>query len=161
MNRLSKLQLIGPAFLFAAVLAAEGAAYALSLFPSSAPLWYANLKLFGMFQRSYYLVDSYTGIPSFNLFCVAMPILLLGCLGFVWRKRLLLAISSNLSFVYAGLLIHQWMLMQPRALQASLTAIALPVADADLYLVATLLGASLLSFCASHFIYVRDVRIAR
>jgi hypothetical protein len=161
MNRLSKLQLIGPAFLFAAVLAAEGAAYALSVFPSSTPLWYANLKLFGMFQRSYYLVDSYTGIPSFNLLFIAFPMLLLGSLGIVWRKRLLLAISSNLSFVYAGLLIHQWMLMQPRGLQASLTAIALPVADADLYLVATLLGASLLSFCVSHFIYVRDVRIAR
>ena len=161
MNRLAKLQLIGPVFLFVAVLAAEGAAYALSVFPSSAPLWYANLKLFGMFQRSYYVVDSYTGIPSFNLFFVAMPILLLGCLGIVWRKRLLLGVSSNLSFVYAGLLIHQWMLMQPRELQASLTAISLPVADADLYLVATLLGASLLSFCVSHFIYVRDVRIAR
>ena len=161
MNRLSKLQLIGPAFLFAAVLAAEGAAYALSLFPSSAPLWYANLKLFGMFQRSYYAVDSYTGIPSFNLFCVAMPILLLGCLGIVWRKRLLLAISSNLSFVYAGLLIHQWMLMQPHALQASLDTIAVPASGADLYLVASLLGASFLSFCVSHFIYVRDVRIAR
>ena len=161
MNRLSKLQLVGPAFLFAAVLAAEGAAYALSAFPSSTPLWYANLKLFGMFQRSYYLVDSYTGIPSFNLLFIAFPILLLGSLGIVWRKRLLLAISSNLSFVYAGLLIHQWTLMQPRALQASLTAIALPVADADLYLVATLLGASRLSFCVSHTIYVRDVRIAR
>jgi hypothetical protein len=161
MNRLSKLQLIGPIFLFVAVLAAEAAAYALSAFPTFWPLWYVNLKLFGVFQRSYYVVDSYTGIPSFNLFFIAMPILLLGCLGIVWRKRLLLGVSSNLSFVYAGLLIHQWMLMQPRALQASLTAIALPVADADLYLVATLLGASLLSFCASHFIYVRDVRIAR
>jgi len=161
MNRLSKLQLIGPAFLFAAVLAAEAAAYALSMFPSSAPLWYANLKLFGVFQRSYYVVDSYTGIPSFNLLFIALPILLLGCLGIVWRNRLLLAVSSNLSFVYAGLLIHQWLLMQPRALEASLTAIALPVADADLYLVAALLGASLLSFCVSHFIYVRDVRIAR
>jgi hypothetical protein len=161
MNRLAKLQLIGPAFLFAAVLAAEAGAYALSMFPSSETLWYVNLKMFGMFQRSYYVVDSYTGIASFDLFFIALPILLLGCLGVTCHKRLLLAISSNLSFVYAGLLIHQWLLMQPRALQASLTAIALPVADADLYLVATLLGASLLSFCVSHFIYVRDVRIAR
>jgi len=161
MNRLSKLQLIGPIFLFVAVLAAEGAAYALSVFPSSAPLWYANLKLFGMFQRSYYVVDSYTGIPSFNLFFITLPILLLGCLGIVWRKRLLLGVSSNLSFVYAGLLIHQWMLMQPHALQASLDKITVPASGADLYLVATLLGASLLSFCVSHFIYVRDVRIAR
>src|SRR6185503_19593920 len=126
MNRLAKLQLIGPVFLFVAVLAAEGAAYALSVFPSSAPLWYANLKLFGMFQRSYYVVDSYTGIPSFNLFFITLPILLLGCLGIVWRKRLLLGVSSNLSFVYAGLLIHQWMLMQPHALQASLDKITVP-----------------------------------
>ena len=33
MNRLAKLQLIGPVFLFAAVLAAEAGAYALSAFP--------------------------------------------------------------------------------------------------------------------------------
>ena len=161
MNRLSKLQLIGPAFLFAAVLAAEAGAYALSLFPSSETLWYVNLKVFGMFQRSYYLVDSYTGVPSFNLFFIAMPILLLGCVGVFGRKRLLLAISSNLSFVYAALLVYQWTLMQPHALQASLTAIALPTGGADLYLVASLLGASLLSFCVSHFIYVRGVRAAR
>jgi len=161
MNRLSKLQLIGPAFLFVAVLAAEAAAYALSTFPSSAPLWYANLKLFGVFQRSYYAIDSYTGIPSFNLLFIAFPILLLGSLGIVWRKRLPLAVSSNLSFVYAGLLIHQWTLMQPHALQASLETITVPASGADLYLVASLLGASLLSFCVSHFIYVRDVRIVR
>ena len=161
MNRLAKLQLIGPAFLFAAVLAAEAGAYALSLFPSSETLWYVNLKLFGMFQRSYYLVDSYTGVPCFNLFFIAMPILLLGCVGVFGRKRLLLAISSNLSFVYAGLLIHQWMLMQPHALQASLDTIAAPTRGADLYLVASLLGASFLSFCVSHFIYVRDVRMTR
>jgi hypothetical protein len=161
MNRLSKLQLIGPIFLFVAVLAAEAAAYALSMFPTFWPLWYVNLKLFGVFQRSYYVVDSYTGIPSFNLFFIALPILLLGCLGIVWRKRLLVAVSSNLSFVYAGLLIHQWLLMQPRALQASLDTITVPASGGDLYLVASLLGASFLSFCVSHFIYVRDVRAAR
>jgi hypothetical protein len=130
------------------------------MFPSSETLWYINLNLFGMFQRSYYQIDSYTGIPSFDLFFIAMPILLVGCLGLLCRQRLLLAISSNLSFVYAGLLIYLWVLMQPHALQASLDAIAVP-ASADLYLVACLLGASLLSFCASHFIYVRDVRAAR
>ena len=90
-----------------------------------------------------------------------MPILLIGCIGVVCRKRLLLAISSNLSFVYAGYLIYLWTVMQPHALQASLSAIALPKGGADLYLVASLLGASLSSFCVSHFIYVRDVRAAR
>jgi len=161
MHRLSKLQLIGPVFLFAAVVAAEAGAYALSMFPSSETLWYVNLKLFGMFQRSYYQIDSYTGIASFDLFFIALPILLVGCLGVALRQRLMLAISSNLSFVYAGLLIYLWASMQPHALQASLDAIAVPTSGADLYLVASLLGASLLSFCASHFIYVRDVRAAR
>ena len=52
MNRLAKLQLIGPIFLFAAVLAAEVAAWALSMFPSSEALWYVNLGLFGLFQRN-------------------------------------------------------------------------------------------------------------
>ena len=161
MNKLAKLQLIGPAFLFAAVLAAEAGAYALDMFPRSEALWYVNLKLFGMFQRTYYQIDSYTGIASFDLFFIAMPILVIGCVGVVCRQRLLLALSSNLSFVYAGFLIYVWSCMQPQALQASLSAISLPAVGADLYLVATLLGASLLSFCVSHFIYVRDVRIAR
>jgi hypothetical protein len=161
MNRLSKLQLIGPAFLFAAVFAAEAGAYALNMFPSSETLWYVNLKLFGVFQRSYYQIDSYTGIASFDLFFIALPILFVGWLGVACRQRLLLAVASNLSFVYAGLLIYLWTLMQPHALQASLDAIAAPTNGADLYLVACLLGASLLSFCVSHFIYVRDVRAER
>ena len=161
MNRLSKLQLIGPVFLFAAVLAAEAGAYALNMFPASGTLWYINLKLFGVFQRSYYQIDSYTGIASFDLFFIAMPILLIGCLGVICRQRLLLAISSNLSFVYAGLLIYLWALMQPQTLQASLDAIAVPAIGSDIYLVICLLGASLLSFCVSHFTYVRDVRAAR
>ena len=163
MNKLSKLQLIGPAFLFAAVLAAEAGAYALNMFPRSEALWYVNLKVFRLFQQSYYRIDSYTGIASFDLFFIAMPILLIGCIGVLFHKRLLVAISSNLSFVYAGLLIYLylWSYMKPRALQASLSAIAVPEGGADRYLVASLLGASLLSFCVSHFLYVRDVRTAR
>ena len=161
MNRLSKLQLIGPIFLFVAIFAAEAATYALSAFPSSEALWYVNLKLFGLFQQNYYYLGSRAGIASFDLFVIAIPIVLIGCIGVVCRKRLLLAISSNLSFVYAGYLIYLWTVMQPHALQASLNAITLPKGGADFYLVASLLGASLLSFCVSHFIYVRDVRAAR
>jgi hypothetical protein len=157
MNRLTKLQLIGPLVLFAAVLAAEMAVYALSKFPSSALLWYLNLEVFGFFQRSYYVLDSRFGLPGFDLFFVAIPLLILGCVGIMCRQRLLLAISSNLSFVYAALLIYSWMQMQPRVLQASLDTIALP-AGPDLYLVGVLLGASLLSFCISHFVYFRAVR---
>jgi hypothetical protein len=155
MSQLAKYQLIGPVILFAAVLAAEIATYALTQAPSSAVLWYINLKVFGLFQRSYYLLDSYTGIPHFELFFIALPTFVLGCIGLITRHRLLVAISSNLSFVYAGFLSYSWTLVQPTALQTSLTAIAIPMTP-DFYLAAVLVGSSLLSFCISHFIYIRS-----
>ena len=144
--------------MFAAVLAAETAVFALAYAPSSEALWYINLKLFGLFQRSYYIIDSYTGFSQFEFFYIALATLLLGCLGVVYRHRLLLAVSSNLSFVYAGFLFYSWVLAQPRTLQASLIAIVEPTGP-DQYLIAILLGSSLLSFFVSHFIYARSVRI--
>jgi hypothetical protein len=160
MNRLSKLQLIGPAFLFAAVLAAEAGAYALSMYPSSETLWYVNLKVFGLFQRSYYVLDSRTGLPGFELFFIATPIVVLASIGIALRRRLLLAISSNLSLVFALFLFYSWSLTQPRTLQASLNVMAVPTGP-DLYLIGILLAGSLLSCGVSHFIYVRFVRAGR
>jgi hypothetical protein len=156
MSRLEKLQLIGPAILFVIVLAAEASVYALAHAPSSEMLWYINLRLFPLFQRSYYIFDSYTNVPAFDLIIMALPMLLLGCIGVVCHCRLLLATSSNLCFVYSGLLGYSYVLTQPSTLQASLTTIV--PAGPDFYLVAILLGSSLLSFSISHLIYVRSVR---
>jgi hypothetical protein len=158
MSRLEKFQLIGPTVLFVIVLAAEASVYGLDHAPSSEVLWYINLKLFPLFQRSYYMVDSYTNFPAFDLILIALPMLLLGCIGVACRCRLLLAISSNLCFVYSGLLGYSFVLTQARVLQASLTTIVVP-AGPDFYLVAILLGSSLLSFSISHSMYVRSVRI--
>lgn len=161
MNRLAKLQLIGPAIVFAAVLAAEAAAYALAQNPTSEALWYVNLRLFGLFQQSHYTLDGYAGIPASDLFLVALPMLALGCAGLALRRRLMLALASNLSFVYAAFLLYSWYLTHPRALgpslQASLATVALPRGP-DLYLIAVLIVASLLSASISHIIYMRSVR---
>ena len=52
MSRLFKLQFLGPLTLFAATLCAELAARALEYDPSSEFLWFVNLRMFGIFQRS-------------------------------------------------------------------------------------------------------------
>ena len=159
MTRDVRLQLIGPVALFAAVLAAETAAYALARDPSSEMLWYLNLGLFGTFQKSYYLVNSYIEVPGFQLFGIALPVLGIACYGAACRHRLMLAIASSLSFVYAGLLVYAWVMTQPNTIQASLAPVAIP-SGPDFYLLASLIGSSLLSFCISHFLYVRAIRTA-
>jgi hypothetical protein len=157
MSRLARLQLVGPSILFAIALAAEAAAYGLSHAPSSEMLWYINLRVFGIFQRSYYFLDSYTGIPAFELFFIALPLLVLAFFGVAFQRRLMLAISCNLSFVYAGFLLYSWDVTQPRTLAASLSGIAVPTGP-DLYLIGILLGSSLLSCVVSHLVFLRTVR---
>ena len=53
MIRLFKLQFLGPLVVFVTTLCAELAARALAYDPSSELLWFVNLRLFGIFQRSY------------------------------------------------------------------------------------------------------------
>src|SRR3954464_6323567 len=108
MNRLAKFQLLGPVALFLTVLAAEISVCALSLMPSSEALWFINLKLFLIFQRTYYIFSDVTGIPASQLLLVALPISLLACYGFIRKQTLPLAISSNLSFCYAIFLLVSW-----------------------------------------------------
>src|SRR6266853_2213345 len=77
MNRLFKLQFLGPFALFAATVCAELAARALQYSPSSELLWFINLRMFGIFQRSYAtLLDLSEVIPidGFQYFGLALPI---------------------------------------------------------------------------------------
>ena len=158
MHGLARLQLIGPLVLFCAVGMAEAAAYALADTPSSALLWYLNLEVFGIFRRSRAFLADYVSLPFAQLMLVA-PLAILAMAGLARRRRLLAAISSNLSFVYAIFVLfcwHYWnSIGQVRA--ASLAMVQVPTGSA-LYLLATLLAASFLSFAASHYIYIRLLR---
>ena len=108
MSRLAKLQLIGPLVIAFAIVAEEFATYLLAWNPSSEFAWYLNLKLFGIFQRSHYILSDHFGTPYFQLLFVAAPILLLALCGFAFRLRLPIAAASNLSFVYAFFLAYAW-----------------------------------------------------
>jgi hypothetical protein len=160
MDRYAKLQFIGPTALFSTVLAGEAAALALSMFPSRPDLWYINLAWFGVLQRSHYVISSWIDIPYFQLLFVALPIFVLACCGFFLRRRLLLAIASNLSLVVAGFLFFSWWTYEPLAQQASLTFVAIPE-QPDFYLCIALFAFSLISFVVSHLNFLCDLRTTR
>jgi hypothetical protein len=102
---MTKLLLIGPLVVFAALAAAEAAAAGLAQWPSSEMLWYLNLEVFGFLQQTHYAVDVWPA-PCAQLLLIGTPILATAILGQLAGLRLLLAIASNLSFVFAGLTVY-------------------------------------------------------
>lgn len=157
MIRLFKLQFLGPSALFVATLSAELASRALERAPSSETLWYLNLRVFGLFQRSHEALCGYVELEGFQLFGIALPIFLLGCLGLAAKSRLPFTVSTHLSAAYAAFLVYSWQLGVPTVKQASLVPIAVP-SGAGLYVMATILGACLFSFVVTHLLYLRFVR---
>src|SRR6266436_1150147 len=156
MGRLFKLQFLGPMALFVATLCAELAARALAYAPSSEFLWFVNLRMFGIFQRSYALLSEVIPISGFQLFGIALPVFALACFGLFARSRLPLALATHLSAAYAAFLLISWQPGVPTT-QASLGPIAVPP-GVGLYVLATILGACFLSFVLSQLLYFRAVR---
>jgi hypothetical protein len=164
MKRLSVSQLIGPVTLFMAIGGAEAASYALSWMPSSEWLWYLNLKWFGMFQQSHYSLQARLGIDCEQLLLIALPLLVAAVVGYRLRKSLLLAISSNLSFVYIGFVFCTWARAKSFPQTASLSGeFAVPPdlsSNPDLFLLIVLVSLSLFSLLVSHWSYIQRVRAA-
>jgi hypothetical protein len=156
MNRLFKLQFLGPLALFAAALCAELAARALQYAPSSELLWFINLRMFGIFQRSHALLSAFVAVDGFQFFGIALPIFVLACVGLAAKSRPLFTVSTHLSVVYAGFLVLSWQVGEPTLRQASLVPVAVP-SGAGLYVMGTILGTCLLSFAITHLLYLRAV----
>jgi hypothetical protein len=157
MNRLFKWQFLGPLALFAATLGAELAARALEYAPSSELLWFVNLRMFGIFQRSDALLSGFVAIDGFQLFGLALPIFLLACFALVASSRRAFTVATHLSLAFAGFLVVAWQAGEPIARQASLVPVAVP-SGVGLYVMATILGTCLLSFAITHLLYFRAVR---
>ncbi len=169
MSRLAKLQIIGPAVLSAAIVAGELAAHALALKPSSEIIWYLNLQLFGVFQRSHYILSDHFAIPYFQLLFVAAPILLFTWIGLAFHRSLPIAVASSLSLVYSCFLAYAWQMVETPSLQAaslagSLNSSAMNFsafsfsAGSHAYVLTILLFLSLVSCIASHFSFIRTLR---
>jgi hypothetical protein len=152
MERLFKLQFLGPLALFVALLCAELSARALQYDPRSELLWFINLRIFGIFQRSNALLSYIVTIDGFQFFGVALPIFLLACLGLAAKSRLPFTVATHLSVAYAGFLVLAWQLGVPTTKQASLGPVAVP-SGPGLYVMATILGTCLLSIAVTHLHY--------
>src|SRR5437763_9327501 len=113
MSRLYKLQFLGPLALFAAVLCAELAARALQYAPSSELLWFINLRMFGIFQRSDALLSYSVPFDGFQFFGVALPIFVLACFGLAAKSRPLFTVATHLSVAYALFLVILWQMFVP------------------------------------------------
>jgi hypothetical protein len=158
MNKLATLQLTGPVALFCAVAGAEGAAYGLSQMPSSEWMWYLNLQWFSMFQQSHYYLKGHLGFDCEQLLFVALPLLAAAWAGLTYRKHLVLAAASNLSFVYIGFVVYVWCRANVYPEQASLSVNFVASSGPDLILLAFLVGLSLISFVVSHVSYIQRAR---
>jgi hypothetical protein len=159
MLRLARLQLVGPLVLLGFVLAADLAAYALSLKPSSGLLWYLNLEVFSLFRKSRAALGEYFNLPFAQTMFIAGPMVAVGLAGLMLKRNLGLAISSNLTLVFAAFVAYNWHSWSSIShLQAvSLSSVHVPMGG-TFYLFVTLAATSLLSFGASHTLYFRALR---
>jgi hypothetical protein len=157
MNRLYRLQFLGPLALFVATACAELAASALQEAPSSQFLWFVNLRIFGIFQRSHAMLSEIIPIDGVQFFGIALPIFLLACFGLAAKSRIPFTVATHLSVAYAGFVVLAWQAGVPTSKQASLVPIAVP-SGAALYVMVTILGTCLLSFAVTHLLYLRLVR---
>jgi hypothetical protein len=158
MTRFARLQFFGPVALLLTVGASEGAAYALARYPASETLWYVNLKVFEVFQTSYYFVSQLVDIPYSQFFLIALPLFAFATYGLVAKRQFPLAVASNLSFVYAAFLLYCSGVISPsHAFTASLTGISVETGS-KVWLPVVLAGAALISFLVSHFQYLLGFR---
>jgi hypothetical protein len=155
MRKVATLQLTGPIALFCAVSGSEAAAYGLSRMPKSEWLWYLNLKWFSMFQESHYALRAYVGVDCEQFLCIALPLFLVACAGIALKRSLILAISSNLSFVYIAFVFYTWFRVNSHREEASLAVSFGDSSSPDLMVLAVLVGLSLLSFVVSHISYIQ------
>jgi hypothetical protein len=154
MLRDKTLQLAGPVSVIAMMCSAELAAHALAIWPTSSFVWYLNLELFQSFRYSFDSVSlnrlgSELG-PLQSLWLPAALTILIG-LGLVARTKLPLAIASNLSLIYSGVLLYSE--LAANQTQQSLTKLSSPTC----FLAAFILVISLLSSTTSHRGYWREI----
>ena len=154
MKKLSLFQLIGPVAVFGALLAAEAFANALERAPSSEWLWFVNLKVFGIFQESHYALRVLLRRDYEQLVWIGAPLLAAAGLGVALRRSLLLAISSNLSFVYILFVFLAWFHTKA-PMEASLSAQFAASSNSELIVLVALAALSLLSVIVSQIAFLQ------
>jgi hypothetical protein len=155
MNRLLKLQFVGPAVVLLAIAAAESAVIAVASAPSSATSWYIASHVFEPFRRGEDVLGAQLGIAHVQLCLIALPLFLVACSGLLFKWSLALGIASNLSFLYVCFLLYACYADLPMRMDALASIDALIESRGVVQL--GLFGSALLSFAVSHLAYIRDI----
>lgn len=152
MLRDKPLQIAGPISVIAMIWCAELVARALAIWPNSSLLWYLNLEVFQSFRYSF---DGFgfsrLGVNLNPIQSLWLPVAL-SCLiasGLVARMKLPLAIASNLSLIYSGVLLYSGFAanhMQPS-----------DISKPTCFLATVVLAISLFSSTISHRGYWREL----
>ena len=163
MIRFAKLQIVGPLALFVAVAGAEGAAWALTQVPTSEFLWFVNLRVFGLFQKSHYLLSEAIVIPYVQLM-IALLFVVAALAGIALKNRLAVSLASNLSFIFVCATGFAAQKMEPFSPAASLSvqpfapSAGIFPTGSDAYVLLILLALTLPSFVITHLVYFRAAR---
>jgi hypothetical protein len=123
--------------------------------PGSEALWYIHLDVLWPLRLGDDLLGSRLDVAHGQLYLIALPLFLIAYGGYYSGRRLALAIASNLSFVYAVVLACAGYAGNPPWIAAPPNSVHW--GSPRLCLLAVLLGCALLSFLASHIIYLRAI----
>jgi hypothetical protein len=148
MTRPAAIQMIGPSVMLVAICAAEVSAIALFTWPTSEILWRVNLEWFHAIQKSSSDFNAYSN-RGFGLVEAASLVFGIGLWGVTSNRPLPIAISTNLSFLYAVLLFCGAYMIDSSWLAAS--------SSAELALCVILVAVSFLSAASSHIHYFRAI----
>ena len=111
------------------------------------------MKWFAIFEQSHYALATASGGGG-RLPTVAAPLFLVGGAGIVFRRTLLLAASSNLTFAYVVFAALSW--LRTRApLEVSLSEQDPILTNTETIAPTALLALCLLSFAVSHLFYIQ------
>ena len=153
MTRPARIQMIGPSVVLVAICAAEVSAIALFKWPASEVLWRANLEWFHAIQKSSSFFNAYPN-RGYALVEAALLVFGFGLWGVTSNRPLPVAISTNLSFLYAVFLFcGAYLINSPWLKYPVLTASS----GAEFGICVILVVVSFLSAAASHIYYIRAI----
>jgi hypothetical protein len=152
-----RLLLIGPGTVIGTILAAQLCARALAEWPDSSLAWYLNLQVFRPVR---YGIDVLPGDGLAQSTWIAVPLLVLICIGLLLKSRLPVAIAAHLGLFYSVLILYCSESDIPSALASKRALAELQVWTGPNFLATAIFLLSLVSSAIAHREYWRDMKAA-
>ena len=158
MARSLNIQAFGAVLVLVSFICAESAAWYLIACPSSSLAWYLNLGPFHIFETARGSASALRYLFTPNSLLVAVAVLLVVLLAWLFHIRLLVALAANLSFAFVAALVDSALRMRPTSSVEFLPSTVALFLNPDFAAVLIiLLIASLTSCVASHISFIAAI----